>query len=154
MRLAAAALVAASLAVAGCGGGDDRPSQDPGEFISQLVHHVAAGRYARAWATLYPAHQKVATKEEYLQCEPQTPFPGKVESVRVLEVFDEPVAVAGQDEEVDSTAIIVRLTVRAANDEQDRFDSTFHAVAVDGKWTWFLPERRYAAYEAGDCFSG
>ena len=152
MRALAAALAAVAL-VAGCGGGDSKPDQDPGEFISQLVHHVAAGRYAQAWTTMYPPHQRIATRKEYLRCEPMTPFPGKVESVRILEVFDEPVEVAGQAEDVESTAIIVRLTVRAAN-ERDRFDSTFHAVAVDGKWTWFLPESRYAAYVVGDCFSG
>jgi hypothetical protein len=145
------ALLLSALALAGCGGGDERPDQDPGAFISELVHDVAAGRYAQAWTTLYPPHQQVATRQEYLRCEPMTPFPGKVENVRVLEVFDEPVDVAGQADQVDSTAIIVRLTVRAEN-ERDRFDSTFHAVAVDGKWTWFLPEQRYEAYVAGDCF--
>jgi hypothetical protein len=151
---ALAAVLAAVALMAGCAGSDAKPDQDPGEFISQLVHHVAAGRYAQAWTTMYPPHQQVATKQEYLRCEPMTPFPGTVENVRILEVFDEPVEVAGEAEDVDSTAIIVRLTVRAGKDERDRFDSTFHAVAVDGNWTWFLPESRYAAYVAGDCFSG
>ena len=153
VRALAAGLAAVALA-AGCGGGDSKPDEDPGEFISQLVHHVAAGRYAQAWTTLYPPHQRVATRQEYLRCEPMTPFPGKVENVRVLEVFDEPVSVGGEAEEVGSTAIIVRLTVLAEDDQRDRFDSTFHAVAVDGKWTWFLPEQRYEAYVAGGCFAG
>ena len=150
----AVSLAAVALAAAGCAGGDGRPAQDPGEFISQLVHHVAAGRYAQAWTTMYPPHKKIVTRQEYVRCERTTPFPGRIESLRVLDVFDEQVEVAGQGEKVDSTAIIVRLTIRGGNDERDRFDSTFHAVAVDGKWTWFLPEARYAAYESGDCFAG
>ncbi len=145
-------LLLAALTAAGCGGDDNRPDQDPGAFISELVHHVAAGRYGQAWATMYPPHQKVATRARYMQCEPQTPFPGKVNAIRVLEVFDEPVAVAGEPQKLDSTAIRVRLTVTAANDT-DRFESTFHAVAVDGRWTWFLPEERYAAYHDGGCFT-
>ena len=154
MKALAVSLAAVALAAAGCAGGGERPDQDPGAFIAQLVHHVAAGRYAQAWTTMYPPHQQVVARQAYVRCERVTPFPGTIERLRVLEVFDEQVAVAGQAEKVDSTAIIVRLTVRARDDGRDRFDSTFHAVAVDGRWTWFLPDQRYAAYAAGDCFSG
>ena len=154
VKAVAVCLAAVALAGVGCAGGDARPDEDPRDFISELVRHVAAGRYAQAWTTMYPPHQAIVTRQEYVRCERTTPFPGRIESLRVLDVFDERIDVAGQTEKVDSTAIIVRLTIRGGDDARDRFDSTFHAVAVDGKWTWFLPEARYAAYESGSCFAG
>ena len=153
LTLLAAALAAAALAGCGGGSGDATPDGDPGAFMARLVRDVAAGRYERAWQTLHPAHQLVATRERYLSCEHLTPFPGRIASVKVVSVADERYTVPGESESVDSTVVTLRVTLRPASRPGNRFDSTFHAVPVEGHWTWSLPATRFAAYKSGDCFT-
>jgi hypothetical protein len=154
VRRLAFLVVAAAVVLAGCAGSSaDEPDGDPGKFMTRLVRDVAAGRYDRAWQTLHPSHQLVATRERYLSCEHLTPFPGKIASIRVVSVADERYTVPGESESVDATAVTLRVTLRPASRPGNRFDSTFHAVPVDGHWTWSLPATRFAAYESGDCFT-
>lgn len=138
-----------ALLLAGCGGGGGEPDEDASEFVSVLVHDVAAGRHDAAWERLHPRHQDAATRGEYARCEARDPLPGALSRLEILATFDEPVSVAGAGR-LDSTAVRMRLTV--GSDEP--FVSTFHAVAVDGRWTWFMPAARYRAYSAGRCPAG
>ena len=153
------ALLAAALAAAlvgGCGGGDGEEGEErvaAGAFVSDLVHHVAAGRYAAAWEDLYPPHQKVATRAAYIRCEPLTPFPGRIQRLEVRRVWQEPVQISGNRRSTNSTAVRIRMTVRSAAPTPERFDSTFHVVDVDGRWRWFLPSVRYVAYREGRCLT-
>jgi hypothetical protein len=153
MRRAALACLLAT-ALTGCGGGSgEEPGGDPAGFIVQLVRNVAAGRHDAAWADLYPPHQRVAARAEYARCEERDPFPGRLAEVVVLKVFDEPARVAGQPQPLQSIAVRVRMVVRRPT-MNERFEHTFHAVAVDGRWRWYLPAARFDAYRAGLCPTG
>jgi hypothetical protein len=155
-RLAVAASVLATFAAAGCSGDGAEAqavAEDPRVFVTTLVHDVAAGRYGAAWEHLYPPHQQVATRTAYLRCEPLTPFPGRISSLEVRRVWLEPVRISGRGQDMSSTAVRLRLTVRSASRAAERFETTFHVVDVDGHWKWFLPSVRYVAYREGRCLT-
>ena len=144
-----AAAVTAALVVR-FAGGSDGPG-DPGAFVAQLVREIAANDYAGAWATLYPAHQRIASLDAYVACEQLSPIPGKLTSVNVLGVSDRQVQVAGQPAAVSGKAVRVRLAITDAGPDPIVLTHTSHAVAVAGHWTWILPPERFAAYRAGRC---
>ena len=152
MRLGAVIALAAA-ALAGCGGSDDAqqaPATDAGVYMSGLVRTIAAGNYEKAWASLYPAHQRIAKRDAYVACERRDHIPSRVEEVSVLRVVDEDVAVPGEADKAHGAAITLRLKV-GSGDFTDAVTDTFHAVAVDGAWAWILPSARYEAYRAGHC---
>jgi hypothetical protein len=149
-----ALLAAAAAVVAGCGGSDEAvapaPTADAGVYMSGLVRTIAAGNYGKAWESLYPAHQRIAKRSAYVACERRDHIPSRVAELRVLQVVDEEVEVAGESGKEHGAAITMRLRV-GAGDFTDAVTDTFHAVAVDSGWAWILPEARYEAYRAGRC---
>jgi len=145
-------LVAAATAVVVVrfAGGTDGPG-DPGGFMTGLIQEIAANDYAGAWATLHPAHQRVATREAYVACEAQSPIPGQLSSVDVLDVSDKQVRVAGETGTVAGKAVRLELSIAGGGPDPIVVAHTSHAVAVAGHWTWILPPERFAAYRAGRC---
>ena len=143
-------LVAAATAavVVRFAGGSDGP-KDPAGFMTGLMQEIAANDYAGAWATLHPAHQRVATREAYVACEAQSPIPGKLSSVSVLDVSDKQVRVAGEPGTVAGKAVRLELSIAGAGPDPIVVTQTSHAVAVAGHWTWILPPERFAEYRAG-----
>lgn len=131
-------------------GGSDGPG-DPARFMTGLIQEIAANDYAGAWATLHPAHQRVATQEAYVACEAQTPIPGTLSSVSVIDVSDKQVEVAGEAGTVDGKAVRLELSIAGAGPDPIVVTHTSHAVAVAGHWTWILPPERFAKYRAGRC---
>jgi hypothetical protein len=150
-----AILCAAAVAVAGCGGGSNdsgAPSQGPGLFMSALVREKATGQYELAWNSLHPLHQKVAPKSVYVHCENLTVFPGHLVKVSVLRVKDEPVQIAGEKESVASKAVTLKVSVNSPGIPKPVVvKDTYHAIAVDGHWTWILTRQNFAEYKAGMC---
>jgi hypothetical protein len=148
-----AVLVLAVAALASCGGESDQEEAagDPGVFMSQLVRAVAAGNYAKAWESLYPAHQRVAPRSEYVACERGDHVLGTVAKIVVVRVVDESVGVAGETAKSKGAAITLRLRMRSPAGEASDVTDTFHAVAVEQAWAWILPPDRYHAYRAGRC---
>lgn len=144
------AAAVAALLVVRFAGSSDGPG-DPAEFVTGLVGQIAANDYANAWASLYPAHQRVATREAYIACEAQSPIPGKLSSISVLHVIDEQVRVAGEQESVAGKAVRVKLSITGAGAAPIVVTHTSHAVAVADRWTWILPPERFAEYRAGRC---
>ena len=90
-----AAALGAGVVFAFARGSDNGPG-DPGAFMTNLFEEIAGNDYATAWMTLHPAQQRVATRDVYGSCESQSPIPGKLSSVTVVDVADEDVEVAGQ----------------------------------------------------------
>lgn len=131
-------------------GGSDGPG-DPARFMTGLIQEIAANDYGGAWATLHPAHQRVATREAYVACEGQTPIPGKLSSVSVVDVSDKQVEVAGEAGTVEGKAVRLELSITGAGPDPIVVTHTSHAVAVAGHWTWILPPDRFAEYRAGRC---
>ncbi|HSC90835.1 MAG TPA: hypothetical protein VLB86_04190 [Gaiellaceae bacterium] len=150
MRILPTLLAAALLAVVGgCGGSE--PKQQPVEFLEQVFGHLYRGEHAAAWENLYPAHQRVVPRAEYVACEGHAPpFTGRLEQVEVLSEKEEPWRVPGEGKPRDSRAVTYRITVSLGGAEE-RFTGTGHLLAVDGAWRWILKPSDFAAYRAGRC---
>ncbi len=149
--LIAVAIAAADAAVLARGAGAARPPE-AATFAERVVRLVAANRYAEAWQRLYPAHQQLAPQPEYVRCELLSPIPGRLRSVRILHVRNERVHVPGEAEPVDGAAVKVRLVITGLADVV--VTHTLHAVRVDGRWAWILPQSRYSQYLYGHCPDG
>ena len=146
-----AALVLASLALAGCGGGDDEP-EDAGAFVTTLIRDLGSGRSASAWESLHPLHREQVPRARYVECESGDGFGGTVTTVDVLEVKEEPATIPGQFGERPSTAVTVGVTLDVPeSDEPERFTLTAHVFPVDGEWSWVIGPVDYAAYMTGNC---
>ena len=144
--LAAAVAAAAVLAFTRSDGGPG----DPAPFMTTLVEQIAGNDYSDAWLSLHPAQKRIATQKRYVDCESQSPIPGKLASVTVLDVADEQVRVAGQGTTA-GKAVRVRLSIGGLGGDPVVVTHTGHAVAVGDHWTWILPPARFADYEAGRC---
>lgn len=148
-------LGAALLAAAGCGGSSSSagpPGQTPGLFMSSLIRQKATGQYDLAWKSLHPLHQQVAPEKVYVKCENQTVFPGRLIKIAVVKVKDEPVRIAGERASVASKAVTLRVSVNSPGIPKPVVvTDTYHAIAVDGHWTWILTAENFAEYKAGHC---
>jgi hypothetical protein len=131
---------------------DRSPRGGPGRFMARLVTQKALGRYEAAWTTLHPLHKQVASRIEYVDCERLTPFPGLLKSVKVTRVFDDPIVIAGMTAPVPSKGVTVRAAVwTPVLPIPVVVTHTFHAVAVNGRWTWILTPERFESYAADTC---
>ena len=141
----AAALLAAVLVVAGCGG-SSQPKEDPAKFATQLLDLIVHNKYSTAWDGLHSKDKKVAPFGEYVHCEQQSPVIAVPTSVKVRSVNDESVAI-GDGTFVDSKAVDVNLGFKGGFS----VEHTIHVVAEGGKWRWILPSRRYRDYKLDSC---
>lgn len=155
-RLACMGIAAvAGLAIVGGAGAHANPrppESGAGRFMVSVVRQKMQGRYDLVWQSLYPAHQRVASREAYVACESLIPSPGRLAGVRTLRVFRERIDVAGQTRPVLSNAVIVRVRVRSPLlPVTIRIVQTFHAIRVGGRWTWILSPEQYEYYSTGAC---
>ena len=115
------------------------PLQTAGDFLVTEIRTKLDGRWAAAWRDLYPPHRLVASRLAYVTCERSTPFPAKLQSVRVLSVLRGRVAVAGLTQPVPGVAVRVRIALGwYGSRDPVVFSHTFHLVPVHGRWTWLL----------------
>lgn len=157
-RASAAGLAALALAVAAGvvlvfrTDGDDapaEPSELPGAFIEQVYRRLLDGRHGRAWDLLHPAHQRIVSRRRYIECGAEWPPSPALQKFEILEVFRDPIDVP-LIPETTSRAVRYRVTVGAGS-ESDSFTAMGHAVAVDGRWRWFLAAPEVSSFERGDC---
>jgi hypothetical protein len=128
------------------------PMRTAGDFLVADIRRKLDGRWAAAWRDLYPPHRLVANKLAYVTCERSTPFPAKLQSVRVLSVRRGQVVVAGLGHTVAGVAVRVRIALGwYGSRDPVVFAHTFHLVPVDGHWTWLLSKQRYRLYRADAC---
>ena len=128
-----------------------QPAADPGRFMAGIVRAVAENRYGSAWDSLHPSHKLVARRSEYVSCEERTPTLGRVQSVRVLAVTDERIRLPGRTASVAGKAVSIRLALTDGVGAPFVLTHTFHAVAVSGRWAWFLPAPRFRNYRRDHC---
>ncbi len=129
------------------------PVESAGAYMTTIVKQKLASEYGLAWLSLYPPHQRVATLDAYVGCEGLVPRPGTLVAVKVLRVFDERIRIAGEPGKLKTRAVRVRVAI--ASPAFPLFPvavvNTFHAIAVDGRWTWILSRDQYGYYSAGTC---
>ena len=152
MRTHALLPAVVALAVAGCAGSEAAaPQQRPIEFLEVLFGHLYRGEHGAAWGSLYPAHQAVVPRGEYVACEKNAPpFVGTLDRVELLSAKEEEWTVAGDDGPRESTAVTYRITVSMGG-AAERVTASGHIVAVDGAWRWILKPSDFDAYSAGRC---
>lgn len=133
----------AVLALAGCGGGDER--ETAAGFATDVIELLAAGEAGSAWEHLHPDHRAAVPRALYERCEGTDGFGSPLEEVRVTGVKEEPAEVPGTGTGPSSeVAFRVRL-----GGETVRFD--MHVFDVDGTWGWVIAAGDYAEYAAGRC---
>jgi hypothetical protein len=129
-----------------------QPSETPSHFVSRTVATLGRDDYSGAWALLYPPHQQVAPRDEYVACETKTPLHWKIRSMRVVRVSDRTVHVPGDTEDVAAKAVTLRLRVfETSIGTEEAFSHTFTAVPVDDEWTWILTPSQYQRYRTHSC---
>jgi hypothetical protein len=125
---------------------------DPAAFLVRTTREKLEGRYANAWASLYPSHKLVAPRDLYVRCEARMPFPGRIVSVRALSKWREPVSIAGLAGKIPAEAVRIRAIVRTPLLAAPvTVTHTFHAVSVEGRWRWILSPSRFRLYSGGGC---
>jgi hypothetical protein len=151
-RGAASAAVLMAVAAVACSPAAAAPVPGVSRFMTEIVREKLDGDYARAWESLYPAHQRVATRDAYVACESQVPDMGTHVSVRATRVSSERIRVAGSARHIRSKAVRVRVSVLPTGWLVPVVVSqTFHAIPVIGRWTWILSADQFGYYSAATC---
>ena len=128
------------------------PAERPSHFVSRTVATIARDDYTSAWDSLYPAHQEIAPRNEYVACELKSPLGWKLRAIRVVRVVDRMVHVPGTSEDVAAKAVTLRLRVfEKVIGAEESFSHTFTAVPVDAEWSWILTPSQYERYSSDSC---
>jgi hypothetical protein len=125
--------------------------ESAGAFFRRHIEQELTGQFGRSWDELHPAHQQVVSRERYARCRAdlfaRAGAAGRLEAFEVLETADETIAAAGIPETV-SKAVSVRFRI-GSNGSTHTGSERLHAIQVEGRWAWILPESAYRAYETG-----
>lgn len=141
-------VLAARPAVAGAGDPDTAASA----FAVRTVRQLVENRYAAAWRTLHPSHQRaVGGRARYVACELSAPITETVVSIEGIGVRDRTASFAGIGR-ARAKAVTVRVAFADAQvPEGVPVTLMVHVLRVKGAWRWVLPNSRYAGYLRGDC---
>jgi hypothetical protein len=131
---------------AGCGGEEDPAATGAGSAAVRKYEALYGGNFGRAWDELHPAHQRIVSRARFSQCARQTIAVGDLESIEVLDVFDDDIHVAGLRERM---AKAVRVRVSSFHGES--FTVAEHEVKVGDRWRWILNSSAVDAYRRGRC---
>lgn len=145
VRFLLPALVA-TLTLAGCGGDVDPATTPAGMAQIRVLEDLYNGRLTRAYASLHPAHQKVVPEARFAECSRGVVDRGGLDSIDVLDVFDQTVRIPGLGKERTKA---VRVRVTSTSGETDTFVD--HEVKVGSRWRWVLNDAALRAYRAGKC---
>ena len=89
------AAAALALACAACGGDEDLAASGAGEAQVEVLDNLYGGRYDLAWNDLHPRHQQIAPRRLFVRCSAQVAPTGDLESIEVLDVFDDNAVIPG-----------------------------------------------------------
>jgi hypothetical protein len=144
-RLALFAFVAL-LAVPACGGDVDPARTPAGKAQVELLDELYNGRFGEAYEDLHPSHQAIVSRSLFARCARQTVPVGQLDSIEVLDVFDDGTKGLLVDDEP-TKAVRIRLTLA------DGGSTTFvnHEVKVGDRWRWILNKSAIKAYRADRC---
>jgi hypothetical protein len=149
VKRALLAVLLAGVALAGCGGDVDPATTPAGRAQAQYLEDLYNGRFGQAYAALHPAYKRIVSRTHFSDCSVSTIAVGQLDSIEVLDVFDDPVQIPGAGEQK-AKAVRVRLTSTSGK------TITFvnHEVRVGNGWYWVLNDSAIAAYKAGRCPGG
>ncbi len=144
-RIALFAFVAV-LALPACGGEVDPARTPAGSAQVRLLEDLYNGRFRQAYADLHPSHRTIVSRSLFVRCARQTIPVGMLDSIEILEVFDDEtrgLLLGGSL----TKGVRIRLTLT------DGGSTTFvnHEVKVGERWRWVLNQAAIEAYKAGRC---
>jgi hypothetical protein len=148
MRRLFVAAFAAVVLVAGCGGEDDPGRTRAGLAQVRFLDDLYNGNLDGVYATLHPAYQRIVPQSRFVACT-RAAAVGELDSIDVLDVYDDPVPVPGAGR-VPAKAVRIRLT--SSSGESTTFVN--HEVEVGDRWRWVLNGEAARAYRAGRCPGG
>jgi hypothetical protein len=136
----------ATLALVGCGGEVDPATTPAGRAQTEHLQNLYNSRFARAYTALHPAYKRTVSLMQFSDCAAKTIAVGQLDSIEVLDVFDDPIQIPGEGEQA-AKAVRVRISSTSAK------TVTFvnHEVKIGDRWYWVLNARAVAAYTAGRC---
>lgn len=128
------------------------PDTAASAFAVRTVGLLVENRYAAAWRTLHPSHQRaIGGRAKYVRCELSAPITETATSIEGVGVRDRTASIAGIGR-VRAKAVTLRVAFAdAAVPEGVPVTLTVHVLLVKGAWRWVLPNARYAGYVRGDC---
>jgi hypothetical protein len=121
-------------------------------FAVRTVGLLVENRYAAAWRTLHPLHQRaIGGRAKYVRCELGAPITETAVSIEGVGVRDKRAAIAGIGR-IRAKAVTVRVAFAdALVPEGVPVTITVHVLRVRGDWRWVLPNASYAGYLRGGC---
>jgi hypothetical protein len=131
---------------AGCGGEEDPAATGAGAAAVRKYEDLYSGNFGRAWEELHPAHQRIVSRARFAGCAGEEIAVGDLESIEVLDVFDDDIRVVGLRER---RAKAVRVRVSSFHGES--FTVADHEVKVGDRWRWILNSAAVEAYRQGRC---
>jgi hypothetical protein len=141
-----AALALAALALAGCGGDVDPATTPAGRAEVQYLENLYNSRFGQAYVALHPAYKIIVSRTHFSDCAASTIPVGQLDSIEVLDVFDDPVQFPSGGEQ---KAKAVRVRITSTSGQTVTFVS--HEVNVGSRWYWVLNDSATRAYKAGRC---
>jgi len=146
VRRIALAVLLATLTLAGCGGEVDPATMPAGAAQVRFLEDLYGGQFARVYATLHPAHQKLVSRALFVECAKETIAVGKLDSIEVLDVSDETVPIP----ELGKRRVkAVRVRITSTSGETDT--KNYREVKVGDQWRWILNDAAVRAYGADSC---
>jgi hypothetical protein len=101
---------------------------------------------------LYPYHQRVAIRSDFVYCESTSPFPAQLRSFQVVSTRRSLVHVPGLRRLVPGATVTVRVELSWYGPRDPiTFTHAFHLVPANGHWTWLLSPERFAIYAHASC---
>ena len=153
-RISFAAAASAAIALAGLSAPPSHAGRDTdaSAFAVRTVSLLVENRYAAAWQTLHPSHQRaVGGRAKYVRCELSAPITQTAISIEGLGVRDRTASIGGLGR-VRAKAVTIRVAFAdALAPEGAPVTLTVHVLLVKGGWRWVLPNARYAGYVRGSC---
>jgi hypothetical protein len=133
------------------------PSESPSEFTQRILRYFVRGQYGREWDYLHPGHQRLITREQYVACgaeDAPSDLTGE-ETVKVLEVYDDPIHVRGIPQRTSkAVSVQLRQPFEGGSEPVPGGAFTSHAVQVGDQWRWILSHEFLAAIRRGECQGG
>ncbi len=148
VRKAVLLLIAAATVLAGCGGEIDPARTPAGAAQVRFFEDLYNGRFVQAYNALHPAHQKIVPRTLFVRCAQQTISVGTLDSIDILDVFDETVRIPLLGKRRMKS---VRARITSTTGETFTTDPPNHEVKVGESWRWVLNAAAVRDYQAGHC---
>lgn len=145
-RLALLAFVAL-LVVPACGGDVDPARTPAGMAQVELLDELYNGRFGAAYDDLHPSHQNLVPRALFIRCARETIPVGKLDSIEILDVFDDETRAPLLGGEP-TKGVRIRLTF---TDGQSTEPFVNHELKDGDRWYWMLNQKSIDAYQAGRC---